>query len=209
MNKRAIFSSIIVLIFLIIGISAFALFARSRLPQNPNEDNIETTTNQQEEFNMSRYQNSLITYFSVTGNTAIIANYIQDITGGELAEIIPAEAYTSEDLDYNVANSRANQEQNSAAARPAIKNAIDISSYDTIFVGYPIWWNNAPKIIYTFLDSQDFSGKTVIPFCTSGGSGISGSLNSLKSAYPDIEWGEGDCFTASTPKSTVMEWLGV
>lgn len=204
MNRRNIFIVVIILIFLIVGISAFALFARNQLPQRPDDN---TSTNQQEDIDMSKYQNSLIAYFSVTGNTYIIAQYIQDITNGQLAEIIPAEAYTPDDLDYNTENSRANQEQNSDSARPAIKNDIDISDYDTIFIGYPIWWNNAPKIIYTFLESHDFSDKTVIPFCTSGGSGIDGSLSSLKSAFPNIQWGEGDCFTGSTPESTVQEWL--
>lgn len=206
MNKRTLYFTIGIAVFLILGVSAFALYARNLLPKRHDATTQEQQTTQQEETTVPS-QKALITYFSVTGNTAKIAEYIQNLTGDQIVEIVPAEAYTDADLDYTQDNSRANQEQNSATARPEMKNPIDVSDYDTIYVGYPIWWNDVPRIVLTFLDSQDFTGKTVIPFCTSGGSGISGSLNTLKSTYPDLNWGNGECFSASSTEADVADWL--
>ena len=115
----------------------------------------------------------LVVYFSATGNTKAVAEEITRLTGADLYEIVPAVPYTDEDLNYNNNECRANQEMNNASARPAIgSEAMDVSSYDTVFIGYPIWWGTMPRIINTFLDTYDLSGKTVLPFCTSGSSGI-------------------------------------
>jgi flavodoxin len=131
----------------------------------------------------------LITYFSCTGTTEAVAKSIADATGGTLSKILPETPYTTADLDYNDGSSRANKEQDDAAARPAIKDgAANANKYDIIFLGYPIWWGQAPKIIYTFLESGDFSGKTIVPFCTSGSSGIGTSDANLHSlAYKAME----------------------
>ena len=115
----------------------------------------------------------LVVYFSATGNTKEITR----LTGADLYEIVSAVPYTDEDLNYNNNECRANQEMNDASARPAIgSEAMDVSSYDTVFIGYPIWWGTMPRIINTFLDTYDLSGKTVLPFCTSGSSGITQSV---------------------------------
>ena len=110
------------------------------------------------------------------GNTMVLAEMIAEKTGGELFEIKPAKPYPK---DYKTTTEIAKREQNENA-RPALLNDKDISGYDTIFLGYPNWWGDMPMIIYTFLESHDFSGKTVIPFCTHGGSGLSGTEGTLR-----------------------------
>lgn len=127
---------------------------------------------------------SLVVYFSATGTTEKLAETIADMVGADLYEIVPEEPYTDEDLDYNDDNSRANKEMNDEAARPAIASETieNIDDYDTIFIGYPIWWGTMPRIINTFVETYDLSGKTVMPFCTSGGSGIATSETDLRNA---------------------------
>ena len=136
-------------------------------------------------------KNIAIIYFSATGTTKKVAGYIKELTGGDLIEIIPKEKYTDSDLNYNNSNSRATKEQNDSSVRPEISNAINTDSYDVIYLGYPIWWSDAPRIILTFLDNHDLSGKTVIPFCTSGSSGIDKSVNYFKDNYKNINWLDG------------------
>lgn len=129
---------------------------------------------------------TLIIYFSCTGNTKAAAEEIQRQTGADMFEIVPEIPYTAEDLNYNDDDSRANQEQSDDSARPAISGSIDnFDSYEIVFVGYPIWWGTLPKIVNTLLDTYDFSGKTVIPFCTSGGSGIGTSVSDIREAEPE------------------------
>ncbi len=135
---------------------------------------------------------TLVVYFSATGNTKSVAEEIVRLTGADLYEIVPADPYTAEDLNYNNNDCRANQEMNDASARPAIgSETIDISSYDTVFVGYPIWWYTAPRIINTFVESYDVAGKTLIPFATSGGSGIGRTVEQLKKLCPNANWKAG------------------
>lgn len=135
---------------------------------------------------------TLVVYFSATGNTKSVAEEIVRLTGADLYEIVPADPYTAEDLNYNNNDCRANQEMNDASARPAIgSEAIDISSYDTVFVGYPIWWYTAPRIINTFVESYDVAGKALIPFATSGGSGIGRTVEQLKKLCPNANWKAG------------------
>ena len=135
---------------------------------------------------------TLVVYFSATGNTKAVAEEIVRLTGADLYEIVPAVPYTDEDLNYNNNDCRANQEMNDGSARPAIgSEAIDISVYDTVFVGYPIWWGTMPRIINTFLDMYDLSGKIVLPFCTSGSSGITQSVSDIRAAEPDADVRDG------------------
>ena len=118
-----------------------------------------------------RTSSVLVVYFSATGITRGVAERIAALTGGDLAEIVPAQPYTAEDLNYNDRSTRATVEQNTADARPEIANEISLEGYTTVYLGYPIWWGQAPRILSTFAESHDFTGITVIPFCTSGGSG--------------------------------------
>lgn len=153
----------------------------------------------------AKSSNILVAYFSATGTTETVAKSIQSVLGADIHEITPAMPYTSEDLNYS-SDCRANREQNDDSARPEIVGSIEnIEQYDAIFLGYPIWWGKAPKIIYTFLESYDLSGKTIIPFCTSGSSGISTSVSEIKSLEPDAAVNEGKRFSDSS-ESTVKEW---
>lgn len=150
---------------------------------------------------------TLVTYFSATGTTARVAKTIAEVTGGKLYEITPQEPYTNADLDWNDKQSRSSIEMNDAQSRPALKNAdIDLAQYDVIFIGYPIWWDLAPRIINTFVESHNLKGKTLIPFATSGGSGIDNSVKALKETYPDLNWQEGRLLNRAG-KSTIQEWI--
>ena len=132
--------------------------------------------NNKREKNMQTEKKPLVVYFSATGTTVRAARMIADVTGGTLCEIIPQQTYTSDDLDWNDKQSRSSVEMNNPDARPAVKDTkIDFAAYDVIFIGYPIWWNQAPRIINTFIESHDLKGKTLVPFATSGGSGINNS----------------------------------
>ncbi len=150
---------------------------------------------------------SLVAYFSCTGNTKAVAERIAELTGADLYEIVPAEPYTDEDLNYNNNDCRANREMNDSSARPAIgSDSIDISVYDTVYIGYPIWWGTMPRIINTFLDTYDLSNKTVMPFCTSGSSGISKSVSDMKAEEPDADIRDGLRASGSSD-SGINEWL--
>lgn len=144
----------------------------------------------------------LVAYFSATGNTRPVAEKVAELTGGDLFEIVPAQPYTAADLNYNT-DCRANAEQNDPGARPAIANAIeDMEGYDAVLIGYPIWWGRAPKIIHTFLETYDLSGKTVATFCTSGGSGHEDAT--IRGYEPDATWLEGRRFSGT---SQVESWV--
>ena len=149
----------------------------------------------------------LVVYFSCTQTTETIAKQIQTETKGTLYQIVPQEPYTESDLKYYT-NSRSDRENADSSARPAINGSVEnMERYDIVFLGYPIWFGKAPKIIYTFLESYDFSGKTIIPFCTSGSSGIGSSATNLQPLAPNAEWKEGARFPAGTPQSTVTAWV--
>lgn len=151
---------------------------------------------------------SLVVYFSCTNTTKGVAEHIADITGGESYRIVPEVAYTTDDLNYNNSSSRANREQNDASARPAITGGIEnLADYDIVFLGYPIWWGKAPKIIFTFLESYDFTGKTIVPFCTSGSSGIGSSDTDLHISASQAEWKAGRRFGAGSTKEEIKNWI--
>ena len=151
---------------------------------------------------------TLVVYFSATGTTKLLAEYAAEILNADLYEIVPEDPYTEEDLAYYT-NGRADQEQNDPDARPAISGSVEnMDSYDTILIGYPIWHGQAPRIISTFLESYDFSGKTIVPFCTSHSSGIGSSAANLHARCPDtVEWASGRRFEAGTSRDTMEEWL--
>lgn len=149
----------------------------------------------------------LVAYFSCTGTTKEIAESISEETNGTLYEIVPVDPYTEDDLKYYT-DCRADKEQNDPDARPAISGSIeDISRYDTVFIGYPIWHGPAPRIISTFLESYDFSGKTIVPFCTSHSSGIGSSDTDIHALAENANWTEGKRFGADTSKKDISAWL--
>ena len=151
---------------------------------------------------------SLVVYFSATGNTERLAQKIAAETNSDVFEIVPEEPYTSADLNYSNSDCRANKEQNDPTARPAISSTLEnLEDYDVIFIGYPIWWGTMPKIINTFLDTYDLSGKTIMPFCTSGSSGISSSVSAIKSACPNADVKTGFKGTSGTTSTQIRTWL--
>ena len=151
---------------------------------------------------------TLVAYFSATGTPEEIAQHLQTILGASLYEIIPAKPYSDDDLDYNASDCRANQEQNDPSVRPAIDGSVEnMDSYDVILLGYPIWWGEAPRIISTFLESYDFTGKTIVPFCTSGSSGIGGSAEHLTVLAADATWLEGARFNPGATQDEVAAWV--
>lgn len=149
-----------------------------------------------------------VVYFSATGNTADIAEKVANILNADKFVIIPEEPYTPDDLNYNDDNCRANLEMNDDSARPAISGDMTaLTEYDTVFIGYPIWWGTAPRIIDTLFESYDMSGKTVYTFCTSGGNGIGQSIDDLTSLCPDVTISDGRRFNAEATEDDVRQWM--
>lgn len=149
----------------------------------------------------------LVAYFSCTNTTKGIAENIAEITNGTLYRIEPETPYTSADLNYNT-DCRANREQNDPNARPAIKGSVDnVEEYGIAFLGYPIWWGAAPKVIYTFLENYNLEGKIVVPFCTSHSSAVGSSDTELHSFATNAEWKSGKRFGANETKANVKKWI--
>ena len=146
----------------------------------------------------------LVTYFSASGVTAKVADSLADALKADIFEIKPKIPYHRADLDWNNKNSRSTVEMNDINARPEIAATADIASYDIIFVGFPIWWYTAPRIINTFLESADFTGKQVYLFATSGGSGLGTTVTTLKVICPAIV--EGKMLNRSTVNE-MQNWI--
>ncbi len=150
----------------------------------------------------------LIAYFSASGVTKSIAEKIASTINGDLFEIEPKEKYTDEDLNWHNKQSRSSVEMQDKSSRPEIKeNNLDISSYDTILIGFPIWWGVAPTVVNTFIESKNFAGKTLIPFCTSGGSGMRYAENDLKKTYPNYNWKDGKRLTGMENDEDLKNWI--
>lgn len=150
----------------------------------------------------------LVVYFSATNTTEGVAEHIANGLNADIYEIVPEDPYTDADLNYNDNNSRTTIEMNDPNARPAISGSVEnMEQYDIIFVGYPIWWGEAPRIVSTFMESYDFSGKTIVPFCTSGGSGIGSSASNLERLTSGATWLDGRRLNGSDSQDTVMEWV--
>lgn len=142
---------------------------------------------------------TLVAYFSASGVTARVAKEVADAAGADLYEIRPAQPYSPGDLDWMDKKSRSTLEMKDPACRPAIEGQVKgMEQYDTILIGFPIWWYVEPRIVDTFLDSYDFSGKTLIPFATSGGSGISKAQKSLQEHCPVANWKQGQLLNGSS-----------
>ena len=149
----------------------------------------------------------LVVYFSCTGTTKAVAENIALVTGAEIFEITPEIPYTDADLNYHDNQSRANQEMSDPEARPTISNEVEaMDKYSTIYLGYPIWWGNAPRIISTFLEDYDMSGKTIITFCTSGSSSIIGSMDTIRALCPNSTVIDGKRLNGATTEQ-ISQWL--
>ena len=178
----------------IILLAVMAIVAASACSQSKSKDDMEK-------------KNVLVVFFTATGTTKHAAEELARIAGADLCEIVPAQPYTSADLNWNDKRSRSYIEMANPQARPAVKSiGIDIKKYDRIFLGYPIWWDLAPRVVNTFIESNDMTGKTIIPFATSGGSSITGSVSALKKTYPSLDWKEGGLLNRADEKS-IRAWL--
>ncbi len=150
----------------------------------------------------------LVAYFSASGETKKLAKTIAGVTGGDLFEIAPQVPYTAADLDWMDAGSRSTVEMKDKKSRPAIAGQVqDMGQYETVFVGFPIWWYQAPRIIETFLESYDFSGKKVVPFATSGGSGLGKTEDILKAVCPGAQWLPGKRLRSGESAGAVQGWV--
>ena len=149
----------------------------------------------------------LVAYFSATGTTKGVAERIASVTGGDLYEIVPANPYSAADLNYNDRSSRSTKEQNDKSARPEIGSKdISLEGYTTIYLGFPIWWGEEPRILDTFAEKYKFDGITVIPFCTSGGSGLGDSAKNMQSLALGAKVLEGKRFSASASSDELKKW---
>lgn len=150
---------------------------------------------------------AIVVYFSATGTTRQVATQIAAAANADIMEIKPAQPYTDADLDWNNSQSRSSREINNLKSRPAIKDSKkNLAGYDVVFIGYPIWWNLAPTIVNTFIESSSLNGKTVIPFATSGGSSITNSVEQLKALYPKINWTDGKLLNSPSEK-VIGNWV--
>ena len=160
-------------------------------------------TNNQSENQMK----TLVAYFSATGTTKAAAEKLANVTGGELFEIVPEQPYTAADLDWTNKQSRSTLEMKDAKSRPAVKSKVDdMSKYDVIYVGFPIWWYIAPTIINTFLEQYDFSGKVIVPFFTSGGSEAGETVKHLQPSAPNAKILPAENLTGDN-ESNIKKWV--
>ena len=158
---------------------------------------------------------TIVAYFSCTGNTKKLAAATASALNADLHEIIPLQAYSNADLNWNDSKSRSTIECNDTTSRPKIKNSIDISSYDTVILAYPIWWGLAPKILYTFVESNDFQGKNLIALCTSGGSGLGRSGTELANLAKktngknakQVEYKGGKAFSTRATEDEIKKYI--
>ena len=153
---------------------------------------------------------TLVVYYSATNNTEAVAGYIADATGADLFELVPVEPYTSDDLDWTNRDSRVSREHDDESLRVVeLENAVpdNWDEYDTVFIGYPIWWGIAAWPVNSFISANDFTGKTVIPFCTSSSSGLGQSGELLRDAAEGGNWLEGQRFQSRASEDTVKEWV--
>ena len=150
----------------------------------------------------------LVSYFSASGVTKGVAEKIANAVEGDLFEIEPVEKYTDADLNWMDKKSRSTIEMNDRSFRPPVKNKVEnLSDYDKVVIGFPVWWYTAPTIINTFIEENDLTGKSIYVFCTSGGSGVDGSLNDLKNTYPNLNFISGKRLKSNVDLEEIKTWL--
>lgn len=176
---------------------------------NEESQSKETETSEETKTEESETESSvLVVYFSATGNTKAVAEVIAEGTEADLYEITPEEPYTDDDLNWNDNNSRSTVEMNDASIRPVISGTVDnFEQYSTVYIGYPIWWGEAPRILDTFVERYDFTGKTVIPFCTSSSSGLGSSADTLADLSGAGDWKDGKRFGEHESADAIVEWV--
>lgn len=178
--------------------------------ETPSDNQVESEDNTNDTDKESTGGKTLIVYYSASGNTEKVANYIASATGGDLFEIVPTEIYTGADLDWTNKDSRVSREHDNEDERnvPLVSDMVDNwDEYDTVFIGYPIWWGIAAWPVDGFIKANDFTGKTVIPFCTSSSSGLGESGELLEEMAGTGEWLEGERFRSGASEETVRSWV--
>ena len=154
------------------------------------------------------HSDTLVVYFSATGTTKGVAEKLASVTGADLYEIVPAEPYTAEDLNYSDRSTRATREQDDPDTRPEIAGEeLDLTGYTTVYIGYPIWWGEEPRILCTFVEAHDFTDITVIPFCTSGSSGIGHSGSDLAQLAGTGTWLDGARLNGNASEEELQAWV--
>ena len=210
MNKKIVALIVAIIIIVLVCLGIWMMNSRSKHSSSlqnassgtQNNDGIDYNENDE---NTTSDKKIAVIYFSASGTTKSVAEVISKETGADLIEIVPKEKYTSADLDWNNSKSRTSIECNDKNSRPEIVNTMNIDNYDVIYLGYPIWWGDVPHIILTFMDTYKLDGKTVIPFCTSGGTGISGSMTTLKNYNKNVHWIDGKRLGSS--ESDIKSWI--
>lgn len=194
---------IFTLIFLVLTLMMLGCgsTAKSEAPAAKKEATKVTTTNTN-----TQGKKALVVYFSASGTTKAAAQKLSKAANADLFEIVPEKPYSNADLNYRNSSSRSCQEHADASIRPAIKNKIaDLKKYEVVYIGYPIWWGMAPNIMKTFMESYDFSGKTLVPFCTVISSGFGNSDQELKALAPKAKWIPGADLTHADPQTLIAK----
>lgn len=185
------------LVMMLMALLVISLSACSQSNSSKKENNKEN----------NEMKKTLVAYFSASGTTKAVAQQLAEVVGADLHEIKPEQPYTDADLDWNDKQSRSTIEMNDKNSRPAITAKLqNMNDYEVVYVGFPIWWYTCPTIISTFMEAYDFSGKTVIPFATSGGSSIKKACADLKASYPNVDWKEGKLLNHAS-KDELQEWV--
>ena len=196
MKKIKILFAVLMVFTMVLSLTAFA------------GTNSNGTAKKQENEAQNTTEEILVAYFSATGTTKGVAERIAAVTGGDLYEILAADPYTEDDLNYNDSSSRSTSEQNDKDARPEIGSEdISLEGYTTVYLGFPIWWGEEPRILDTFVEKYSFEGITVIPFCTSGGSGIGRSGPNMKALAGSGTWLDGKRFSGSVSEAELKSWI--
>lgn len=204
MNKKIVALIVVIIVIALVGFGIWMMISKA---DNESSNKKENNTINKKENNKKTTDDKKIAviYFSASGITKSVAEIIGNETGADLIEIVPKEKYTSADLDWNDSKSRTSIECNDPTSRPEIANNIDVDSYDVIYLGYPIWWGDVPHIILTFMDTYKLDNKIVIPFCTSGGTGIDESMNTLKKYNEKVKWINGKRLNSS--EEEIKSWI--
>lgn len=218
MNKKVIIGVVVVLVVAVLGVGGYFLLNNSADEENNNVNNNNNGTNNNENNNNNGNSNddvnvsggrTLVVYFSAQGHTEAVAEQIAENLGADIFEIVPADEYTSDDLDWTDDNSRVTREYEDESLRDVQLVSTEVPNwedYDTIIIGYPIWWGIAAWPVNTFVEANDFSGKTVIPFCTSSSSGLGQSGELLADAAGTGNWLEGQRFRSNPSDDDIKEF---
>ncbi len=219
MNKNVVIGIIVVLVVAVLGVGGYFLLNNSADEENNNVNNNNNGTNNNENNNNNGNSNddvnvsggrTLVVYFSAQGHTEAVAEQIAENLDADIFEIVPADEYTSDDLDWTDDNSRVTREYEDESLRDVQLVSTEVPNwddYDTVIIGYPIWWGIAAWLVNTFVEVNDFSGKTVIPFCTSSSSGLGQSGELLADAAGTGNWLEGQRFRSNPSDDDIQEFI--